>query len=227
MSNKPKDPKSMSRVDLTASVDPSTMRYIRQLTGKESAFPMPTEKISSDLTERQDKFIRHYTSSGGITKEALKASGASRDELDQWLLDEKFKKAYRHAQSDWVEELRKAAMLRATAKSDVLLIFLLKSLQPEVFDEDVRKQQFAGLAAQNKDAIPVRATLVRENVTIDFMEKAEELRDMIHSGKAIDITNEPEGRDAIGHSSPPDDALSIEVALHDKSVAIDPFAPKD
>ena len=95
------------------------------------------------------------------------------------MADEKFRKAHKEAQSDWVEELRKAAMLRATAKSDVLLMFLLKSLQPDVFDDDVRKQQFVGLAGQNKDAIPVRATLVRENISIEFAEKAQELRELI------------------------------------------------
>lgn len=171
--------KDKTRASVADAVDPSTMRYIRQLTGKESAFPMRSDTPYPHLSEKQNSFLKHYISSGGITKEALKSSGANREELDQWMADEKFRKAHKEAQSDWVEELRKAAMLRATAKSDVLLMFLLKSLQPDVFDDDVRKQQFVGLAGQNKDAIPVRATLVRENISIEFAEKAQELRELI------------------------------------------------
>ena len=62
----------------------------------------------------------------------------------------------------------------------VLLMFLLKAMRPDVFDEDVRKQQYTGLSS-SKDNIPVRATLVRDNtfnVSLST-EKAEELRDIL------------------------------------------------
>lgn len=175
------------RADLPQTVDPSTMKYIRQVTGKEPAFA-PSLPETPGLSEKQRLFIRAYGSSGGITKTALRESSSSRDELAEWMTQPPFKAAYKEAQDDWVEELRKAAMLRATSKSDVLLMFLLKALRPDVFDEDVRKQQFVGLS-NNKDAIPVRATLVRDNtinVTIDSpetltVEKADELRDILTS----------------------------------------------
>jgi hypothetical protein len=172
------------RADLPEVVDPATLKYIRQVTGQEPAFhPWDLQPSDSlNLTEKQRVFIRHYTSSGGITKVALKESGANRDELEEWKTQASFQKAYKEAQEDWVEELRKAAMLRATSKSDVLLMFLLKAMRPDVFDEDVRKQQYVGLSA-SKDNIPVRATLVRDN-TFNFSissEKAEELRDILTS----------------------------------------------
>lgn len=173
------------RSELPATVDPSTMKYIRQITGKEPAFPPSLPEVPG-LSEKQRQFIRAYGSSGGITKTALREASASREELEQWKTEDGFKKAYQEAQDDWVEELRKAAMLRATSKSDVLLMFLLKALRPDVFDEDVRKQQFVGINS-SKDHIPVRATLVRDNtinVTLDSaetltIEKAEELRDIL------------------------------------------------
>jgi len=150
--------------------------------GQEPAFqPMETDP-SLRLSDKQRAFIRSYGSSGGITKVALKESGVSRSELEQWKTELPFQKAYKEAQEDWVEELRKAAMLRATSKSDVLLMFLLKAMKPEVFDEDVRKQQYVGLQG-NKDAIPVRATLVRDN-TFNLnlsSEQAETLRDVLIS----------------------------------------------
>jgi hypothetical protein len=169
------------RIDLPEAVDPATFKYIRQVTGQVPAFE-PSDEQLSNISEKQKNFIRYYISSGGITKVALKQANATRDELNEWKTQDSFQKAYKEAQEDWVEELRKAAMLRATSKSDVLLMFLLKAMRPDVFDEDVRKQQYVGLSA-SKDNIPVRATLVRDN-TFNFSissEKAEELRDILTS----------------------------------------------
>lgn len=164
------------RADLPAEVDPSMLKYIKQVTGQLPAFtPSDVEVQGSGLSNKQKQFIRQYISSGGITKIALKESAATREELEQWRTDQAFQKAYKEAQEDWVEELRKAAMLRATSKSDVLLIFLLKAMRPDVFDEDVRKQQYIGLSA-SKDNIPVRATLIRDNT---FNVSAEDLRDIL------------------------------------------------
>jgi hypothetical protein len=168
------------RLDLPTTVDPSTLRYIKQVTGQEPAFQPMESDPSLRLSDKQRAFIRAYGSSGGITKVALKESNTSRSELEAWKTEIPFQKAYKEAHEDWVEELRKAAMLRATSKSDVLLMFLLKALKPDVFDEDVRKQQYVGLQG-NKDAIPVRATLVRDN-TFNLnlsSEQAESLRDVL------------------------------------------------
>lgn len=182
------------RADLPTTIDPSISRYIKQVTGQEPAFQPMEADPSLRLSEKQRAFIRAYGSSGGITKVALKESGVSRSELEQWKTETPFQRAYKEAQEDWVEELRKAAMLRATSKSDVLLMFLLKAMKPEMFDEDVRKQQYVGLQG-NKDAIPVRATLVRDNtfnVSLSS-EQAESLRDvLVASDRMADTENDEE-----------------------------------
>lgn len=189
------------RTELPEAIDPSTFKYIRQITGQEPAFaPVECSEqgAAHTLPKKQQEFIRHYVSSGGITKVALRQASVTRSELEEWKTQTAFQKAYKEAQEDWVEELRKAAMLRATSKSDVLLMFLLKALRPDVFDEDVRKQQYTGLSA-SKDNIPVRATLIRDNtfnVSVGgpalSTEQADELRDILVS-EGPDDSEEPIG----------------------------------
>lgn len=183
---------SKKRKDLPPSIDPTMSKYIRQVTGQEAAFSPANIAIDANgITEKQRVFLRAYGSSGGITKTALKESNSTRADLAEWLTQEPFKKAYKETQDDWVEELRKAAMLRATSKSDVLLMFLLKALRPDVFDEDVRKQQFVGIQ-NNKDAIPVRATLVRDN-TINVSlttQQADEIRDILTASEALESSDD-------------------------------------
>lgn len=165
----------------------ATEKYIDQLMGIKEPFSS-TKEEEGELSRQQRAFIDAYASNGGITKNALRSSGTSRQELDQWKLeDDHFKKSLKIAEEHWVEELRKAAFLRATSKSDVLLMFLLKAMKPEEFDDDVRKQQYVGMNS-NPNNIPVRATLLRDN-NIQFQqhtthislctEKAEELRDIL------------------------------------------------
>lgn len=173
-----------------------TTRYIEQLLGKEATFSEEPEghegHESLPVTSSQkERFLKAYTSNGGMTRNALKTAGISRDTLLQWQTnDPEFKKDFDEIQNHWVEDLRRTAFLRAQAKSDVLLMFLLKALQPQVFDDDVRKQQYVGLANASKDAIPVRATLVRDN-TFNFNiseDKAQEIRDIL-----LENSEGPEG----------------------------------
>jgi predicted ATPase len=173
------------RSQLPDTIDPTTTRYIRQLTGQEEVFAPEPSMSSTPLgvSEKQQRFLKAYSTSGGITKTALRESGTTRSELAEWRANEAFQKAQKETEEEWVEELRKAAFLRATAKSDVLLMFLLKAMKPDVFDDDVRKAQHIGLSA-NPNNIPVRATLVRDN-TINLVsissEQASELRDILIS----------------------------------------------
>jgi hypothetical protein len=140
-----------------------TKKLIEQMLGKAPIISNVTDEPMPELTSAQKQFLSTYASNGGITKAALKAAGVSREELAEWKADNpKFKNAIKDVEQHWIEELRKMAFMRAQTKSDVLLMFLLKALQPEVYDDDVRKQQFVGLSNQ-KDNIPVRATLIRDN----------------------------------------------------------------
>lgn len=170
----------------------ATEKYVDKLMGITEPFSSTKEKEGS-LSRAQRAFIDAYASNGGITKNALKTSGVPREELDEWKLkDEEFKKSLKIAEQHWVEELRKSAFIRAQSKSDVLLMFLLKAMKPEEFDDDVRKQQYVGLNS-NPNNIPVRATLVRDNnIQISITsERAHELRDLIAVDTDTEVAESP------------------------------------
>lgn len=176
----------------------ATEKYVDRLMGISEPFSLTKEKEGS-LSRAQRAFIDAYASNGGITKGALKTSGVSRETLDEWKLkDEEFKKSLKIAEEHWVEELRKSAFIRATSKSDVLLMFLLKAMKPEEFDDDVRKQQYVGINT-NPNNIPVRATLVRDNnINISITsEKAQELRDLIDIEVAEGTTEAADSADSL------------------------------
>ena len=158
-----------------ASNDPYGLRPSGSRKSQESPFPTPDElnlnipKIeeSQELTTQQANYIRAYIRAGGITDTALVSTGIDRVALKMWQQQPAFQAALAEAQEKWFEELRKAALLRAQAKSDVLLIFMLKALCPEVYDDNVRKARWM---AQNglvdSENLPVRATLVRDSRTL-------------------------------------------------------------
>jgi hypothetical protein len=180
----------------------ATEKYVDKLMGISEPFSM-TKESEGSLSRAQRAFIDAYASNGGITKGALKTTGVSRETLDEWKLkDEEFKKSLKIAEEHWVEELRKSAFIRAQSKSDVLLMFLLKAMKPEEFDDDVRKQQYVGISS-NPNNIPVRATLVRDNnINISISsEKAHELRDLIadvessESAETVDSLDSPNTSD--------------------------------
>jgi hypothetical protein len=184
----------------------ATEKYVDRLMGISEPFSLTKEKEGS-LSRAQRAFIDAYASNGGITKGALKTSGVSRETLDEWKLkDEEFKKSLKIAEEHWVEELRKSAFIRAQSKSDVLLMFLLKAMKPEEFDDDVRKQQYVGVNT-NPNNIPVRATLVRDNnINISISsEKAHELRDLIadvENSESAEVVEVSEGLDSPGPEDP-------------------------
>jgi hypothetical protein len=140
----------------------------------EPIFPPPDKDLpqnlshtNQELTEQQSNFIRAYIRAGGLTMTALVSTGTDRVTLKTWQQQPAFQAALAEAQEHWFEELRKAALLRAQARSDVLLIFMLKALCPEVYDDNVRKARWM---AQNGlvdgDNLPVRAALVRDSQTL-------------------------------------------------------------
>jgi hypothetical protein len=185
----------------------ATEKYVDRLMGISEPFSLTKENEGS-LSRAQRAFIDAYASNGGITKSALKTSGVSRETLDEWKLkDEEFKKSLKIAEEHWVEELRKSAFIRAQSKSDVLLMFLLKAMKPEEFDDDVRKQQYVGLSS-NPNNIPVRATLVRDNnINISITsEKAHELRDIItaevESSESAEAVDSLDSLDSSGPEDP-------------------------
>lgn len=132
---------------------------------------VPTVEVNSpSLKEKQTRFLEAYQSNMGITKTALLSVGATEEEYAEWTKEEKFTKALSSIKQTWVEQLRKAAYLRAQGKSDILLMFLLKALDPDTFDDDVRKEIYRAENAPNSQNTPVRATLVRDNTIQLFLD---------------------------------------------------------
>lgn len=149
-------------------------KMIKQQLGIAPTFdPLPLEpredyadgtQEEQSLWDRQDDFIHEYVTNGGITQVALRALGIKSSELRKWQQDPKFTDRLAEATERWHEDLRKAAFIRAQQKSDVLLIFMLKSLKPDIYDDDVRKANWmAKQGLLGNDNLPVRATLVRDN----------------------------------------------------------------
>lgn len=114
----------------------------------------------------QDAFIAEYFVNGGRKKAAADKLGIGWTTVKRWFqTDEAFRERVEDFRDMWRDQLRAVAFKRATEKSDVLLMFLLKSLEPDTYDDAIRRERY--LAAhgiqQNDNAIPIRAILVRDD----------------------------------------------------------------
>ncbi|TXH14441.1 MAG: hypothetical protein E6R03_09260 [Hyphomicrobiaceae bacterium] len=126
---------------------------------------MSTKNPKQRNTLAQDEFIAEYFANGGRKKAAADKLGIGWTTVKTWFQkDEEFKAKVAEFQDMWAENLRAVAIQRATAKSDVLLMFLLKSLLPETYDDAMRIKKWElerGLGS-NADNVPIRAILVRD-----------------------------------------------------------------
>lgn len=112
----------------------------------------------------QDAFITEYFANGGRKQAAAKVVGVDYSTVKRWFQhDAAFRERVEDFRDMWRDQLRAVAFKRASEKSDTLLIFLLKSLEPETYDDQVRNAKY--LAAHNiqtEQFIPVRAVLVAD-----------------------------------------------------------------
>lgn len=130
---------------------------------------------SPRLTEAQretrwSEFIEAYIEAGGRRYAAGKKLGLDSNAVGRYFKDPRFLDMLAKATEHWHEDLRSVAIERAKTKSDILLIFLLKSLRPDLYDDEVRKQVYMdkhGLVDQTQ--APMRAILVREEVPVPGM----------------------------------------------------------
>jgi len=121
--------------------------------------------------KNQLAFIQEYVNNGGfLIQAALKVGIDPNTARVRWFKDPEFLEELRHHMEQWHEELRAAAMERARKKSDILLIFLLKSIRPDLYDDEVRRQVWLDRnGIQDSSKQPLRAVLVREEPpTIDL-----------------------------------------------------------
>lgn len=100
-------------------------------------------EIKSGKELRQEEFINEYLSNGGYKSTAAKAIGVHYDTIKSWFREDKqFKERLSEAEETFYEDLKRIAVSRAKEKSDTLMIFLLKALRPEVYDDNIRKLNY-------------------------------------------------------------------------------------
>jgi hypothetical protein len=129
----------------------------------------------------QDKFIAEYFANGGRKKAAADKCEIGWTTVKEWFKeDEEFRERVEEFRDVWCDNLRAVALKRASEKSDTLLIFMLKSLQPETYHDELRIRKWEhdrGLTG-GLDNLPVRAVLVRE--APPWEKKEEEQSDTEH-----------------------------------------------
>src|SRR5262249_22159554 len=90
---------------------------------------------AAGLTPNQRRFLAAYARVGNVTA-AADLAGLCRTNHYLWSpASPAYAEAFRAAQEEAVERLEEEARRRAMAGSDLLLIFLLKALRPEVYRE--------------------------------------------------------------------------------------------
>lgn len=127
-------------------------------TKREAGTPHPNK-------ERQDAFITEFIANGLRKKAAADATGNGWSTVKEWFqFDEDFNQRVQDAKAEWLDNLRAAALKRAIQKSDTLMIFLMKSLDPECYDDNVRRAKWlAENNIQDPDAQgPVNVYLMRD-----------------------------------------------------------------
>jgi hypothetical protein len=101
-----------------------------------TAPPPPAVDCFPGFSVTQQRFLTAYTQLGNITA-ASEAAGISRQNHYDWMAEVPgYPAAFRQAGEAAVDRLVEEARRRAMLGSDVLLIFLLKGLRPEVFRDN-------------------------------------------------------------------------------------------
>lgn len=116
-----------------------------------SALPKKDTRYKAGAWE--DAFLKAYAASGSVTL-AAKAAGIDRNTVYHWKRDyPEFAARFELAKEEAIGILEGTMMQRAREKSDVLLIFALKSLKPEVYGDRV-KQEHSGAITHHAPQLP-------------------------------------------------------------------------
>jgi hypothetical protein len=101
---------------------------------------MNNQLLDTDVLQKT--FLAAYAETGSV-RTAAKAAQISRTSHKNWLPDPAYAAAFADAKEDAIETLEGIARERAIRErnpSDVLLIFLLKGLRPEMYRENATIQ---------------------------------------------------------------------------------------
>lgn len=121
---------------------------------------IPYKRTSNRV--RQEAFIAEYVVQYGNKAEAARRLGIPYSTVMKWLKDEKFMERLQMAEEQLFDELQASAFNRAGTSSDVLAIFMLKKMKPELYDDKVRQMKYAKeQGVQDQDRTTVVVELVR------------------------------------------------------------------
>lgn len=100
-------------------------------------------KVKNGNTQhKKDRFLTAFAKCGNIT-EAARISDCARKSHYLWMEDPEYVQQFADAKEQAIQELELVARNRAMKTSDLLLIFLLKSMRPETY-KDRRVTEFEG-----------------------------------------------------------------------------------
>jgi hypothetical protein len=111
---------------------------------------------------KQEKFAEAYIEAQGIVKQAAKKADVPYSTARLWLKTKPFQQYLEKLRTDRLEALEAVAVKRAIEKSDMLLIFMLKSLAPEKYDDAIRQRRYVDEhGPSSEDAVPTKIVLVQ------------------------------------------------------------------
>jgi hypothetical protein len=99
-----------------------------------------TQRLDVIVPELKKNFLKHFRENG-LIKTAAELIGVDQPKIYEWMgEDEDFKEQVNIAREQMLPMLEEAMFARAlSGKSDLMLIFLAKSLKPEKYDEKARE----------------------------------------------------------------------------------------
>ena len=119
----------------------------------------------------QANYIKAHLECGGVRSRAAEKAGVPIQTVYRWFQrDKKFLEKIQQAEKQLFEMLIATGIQRALNKSDTLLMFFLKSHEPERFDDNIRKAKWL---AEHNLTDPDNQPANIENVTIQILKKPE------------------------------------------------------
>lgn len=145
--------------------------------------PLPGTKLTPEQkwrAHKKERFLASYKKTGGVFTAAA-AVDISANAVWEWRqTDPEFDAAFNALKEKDTETLEHVAKARATKKSDLLLMFLLKGRRPETYRDSVKLEHSGAIVAATADL----SSLPRE--------KLQALVDRLLADEAVDGAGKPD-----------------------------------
>lgn len=100
------------------------------------------EEIDKPLTVKQDLYLNALLLNSGNKTSAALAAGVSYRQAFRWHNLPHFKAHYEMRKHFWISELEAHGLKRAKDKSDLLLMFFLKAMDRERYDDNIARIKY-------------------------------------------------------------------------------------